>query len=116
MTAERIPDLAVIGGGPAGLSAADIAAEHGLDVVLVDAGSQTGGEVWRPPAERPPAQVRAPGGPPPHPRGLFCGVGVCSACLAPARGVRPRGACLVPACAARAAPTPDPAAPLEEGA
>ncbi|WP_040166147.1 NAD(P)/FAD-dependent oxidoreductase [Microbacterium gorillae] len=60
MTAERIPDLAVIGAGPAGLSAADIAAEHGLDVVLVDAGSQTGGQFWRHPDERHLAQFRAP--------------------------------------------------------
>lgn len=45
-------DVAVVGAGPAGLSAAVVAAEHGLDVVLIDAGSQTGGQYWRHPDER----------------------------------------------------------------
>ncbi|SDQ49220.1 FAD-dependent oxidoreductase [Microbacterium sp. cf332] len=44
-------DLAVIGAGPAGLSAAVVAAEAGLRVVLVDAGIQTGGQYWRHPDE-----------------------------------------------------------------
>ncbi|WP_406247436.1 FAD-dependent oxidoreductase [Microbacterium sp. M] len=49
---ETIADLAVIGAGPAGLSAAVVAAELGLSVVLVDAGAQTGGQFWRHPDER----------------------------------------------------------------
>ncbi|QLD12061.1 NAD(P)/FAD-dependent oxidoreductase [Microbacterium oleivorans] len=45
-------DLAVVGAGPAGLSAAVVAAEAGLRVVLIDAGVQTGGQYWRHPDER----------------------------------------------------------------
>lgn len=45
-------DLAVVGAGPAGLSAAVIAAETGLRVAIVDAGTQTGGQYWRHPDER----------------------------------------------------------------
>lgn len=44
-------DVAVVGAGPAGLSAAVVAAEHGLRVVLIDAGRQTGGQYWRHPDE-----------------------------------------------------------------
>ncbi|MDD7928109.1 FAD-dependent oxidoreductase [Microbacterium thalli] len=44
-------DLAVVGAGPAGLSAAVVAAETGLRVALIDAGSQTGGQYWRHPDE-----------------------------------------------------------------
>ena len=40
-------DLAVVGAGPAGLAAAITAAEHGLRVALVDAGTQPGGQYWR---------------------------------------------------------------------
>lgn len=40
-------DVAVVGAGPAGLAAAVHAAEAGLSVVLVDAGSQPGGQFWR---------------------------------------------------------------------
>ncbi|NYI76802.1 FAD-dependent oxidoreductase [Nocardioides panzhihuensis] len=47
-------DLAVIGAGPAGLSAAVTAAEHGLRVALVDAGTQPGGQFWRHPDEHHP--------------------------------------------------------------
>lgn len=50
--AATIADVAVIGAGPAGLSAAVAAAEHGLQVVLIDAGAQTGGQYWRHPDER----------------------------------------------------------------
>lgn len=49
---RTLADVAVIGAGPAGLSAAVVAAEHGLRVVLVDAGAQTGGQYWRHPDER----------------------------------------------------------------
>lgn len=45
-------DLAVVGAGPAGLSAAVVAAETGLRVALIDAGAQTGGQYWRHPDER----------------------------------------------------------------
>lgn len=44
-------DLAVVGAGPAGLAAAVTAAEHGLRVVLIDAGRQPGGQFWRHPDE-----------------------------------------------------------------
>ncbi len=40
-------DLAVIGGGPAGLAAAVTAAENGLHVVLVDENPRLGGQIWR---------------------------------------------------------------------
>ncbi|WP_449374149.1 FAD-dependent oxidoreductase [Arthrobacter psychrolactophilus] len=40
-------DVAVVGAGPAGLSAAVHAANSGLNVVLVDAGQQPGGQFWR---------------------------------------------------------------------
>ncbi|MFK4114982.1 FAD-dependent oxidoreductase [Microbacterium sp. NPDC006705] len=52
MSVENRADLAVVGAGPAGLSAAVTAAEAGLRVVLVDAGTQTGGQYWRHPDER----------------------------------------------------------------
>ncbi|OAZ42324.1 FAD/NAD(P)-binding oxidoreductase [Microbacterium arborescens] len=52
MSVESRADLAVVGAGPAGLSAAVTAAEAGLRVVLVDAGTQTGGQYWRHPDER----------------------------------------------------------------
>ncbi|WP_105565915.1 FAD/NAD(P)-dependent oxidoreductase [Microbacterium halophytorum] len=44
-------DLAVVGAGPAGLSAAAAASESGLSVALVDAGNQFGGQFWRHPDE-----------------------------------------------------------------
>ncbi|MEW1864665.1 NAD(P)/FAD-dependent oxidoreductase [Streptomyces sp. NPDC088194] len=40
-------DVAVVGAGPAGLAAAVQAAEAGLDVALVDAAGQPGGQYWR---------------------------------------------------------------------
>lgn len=42
-------DLIVLGGGPAGISAALAAAELGVDVCLVDAATQLGGQIWRQP-------------------------------------------------------------------
>lgn len=47
-----IADIAVVGAGPAGLAAAVTAAEHGMNVVLIDAGGQPGGQYWRHPDER----------------------------------------------------------------
>ena len=40
-------DVAVVGAGPAGLAAATTAAEHGLRVLLLDAGSRPGGQYFR---------------------------------------------------------------------
>jgi thioredoxin reductase len=45
-------DVAVIGGGPAGMSAAVAAADAGVRVVLVDAGGALGGQFWRHPPDR----------------------------------------------------------------
>ncbi|MBI1734604.1 MAG: FAD-dependent oxidoreductase [Candidatus Rokubacteria bacterium] len=42
-------DVAVIGGGPAGLAAAAAAAEAGARVTLVDENAQLGGQYWRQP-------------------------------------------------------------------
>lgn len=47
--AERA-DVAVIGGGPAGIAAAAAAAESGARVLLVDEGLGPGGQIWRPKA------------------------------------------------------------------
>lgn len=58
--AEEPTDLAVIGAGPAGLSAAVVAAEHGVRVTLIDAGLQTGGQYWRHPDEQNPSSFSAP--------------------------------------------------------
>ncbi len=44
-------DLLVIGGGPAGLAAASIAAEAGLDVVLVDERGKLGGQYYKQPPD-----------------------------------------------------------------
>ncbi|MFI0773728.1 FAD-dependent oxidoreductase [Streptomyces sp. NPDC021212] len=40
-------DIAVLGAGPAGLSAATAAAAHGARVALLDAGPRPGGQYWR---------------------------------------------------------------------
>jgi NADPH-dependent 2,4-dienoyl-CoA reductase/sulfur reductase-like enzyme len=45
----RTPDVLVIGGGPAGLTVAAVAAESGLDVVLVDERSKLGGQFYKQP-------------------------------------------------------------------
>ncbi|MFD9811929.1 NAD(P)/FAD-dependent oxidoreductase [Streptomyces sp. NPDC059080] len=44
-------ELAVVGAGPAGLAAAVAAADHGLDVVLLDAAVTPGGQYYRSPAD-----------------------------------------------------------------
>lgn len=42
-----MPDVAVVGAGPAGLAAACAAAELGADVVLLDENPAPGGQIWR---------------------------------------------------------------------
>ena len=49
MSAE-VWDLAVVGAGPAGLAAAQVASAHGLRVVVVDEQRQVGGQIFRRPA------------------------------------------------------------------
>jgi len=44
-------DVLVVGGGPAGLAAASVAAEAGLDVVLVDERGKLGGQYYKQPAD-----------------------------------------------------------------
>ena len=54
-------DVAVVGGGPAGLAAASAAAERGAKTLLIDAGLALGGQIWRHvPGARVPG-ARAPG-------------------------------------------------------
>ncbi|MCW1841602.1 FAD-dependent oxidoreductase [Prosthecomicrobium hirschii] len=52
---ERVPDLAVdvavVGAGPAGLTVAAALAEAGLDVLVVDARPDPGGQFWKPVAD-----------------------------------------------------------------
>lgn len=50
--------VAVIGAGPAGLSAAVTAAENGAQVLLVDSGPRSGGQYWR---HADPQQDKGPG-------------------------------------------------------
>ncbi|WP_029150358.1 FAD-dependent oxidoreductase [Microbacterium indicum] len=52
MARDGRADLAVVGAGPAGLTAAVTAAGQGLSVMLVDAADQIGGQFWRHPDER----------------------------------------------------------------
>lgn len=54
-------DVVVVGAGPAGLSAAAEAVEAGRRVVMVDLGSQTGGQYWRHRPEREGESPRARG-------------------------------------------------------
>jgi NADPH-dependent 2,4-dienoyl-CoA reductase/sulfur reductase-like enzyme len=46
VTRRRL-DVVVIGGGPAGLAAADAAARVGGNVLLIDQGDRPGGQIWR---------------------------------------------------------------------
>lgn len=46
-TAARRLDLVVVGGGPAGLAAANAAAQAGQQVLLIDQAPRTGGQIWR---------------------------------------------------------------------
>jgi NADPH-dependent 2,4-dienoyl-CoA reductase/sulfur reductase-like enzyme len=54
-------EVAVVGGGPAGLAAATAAAEHGCRVVVIDAGAQLGGQYWRHPDESAPRGAESDG-------------------------------------------------------
>lgn len=47
---EGLADLAVVGAGPAGMTAAVTAADHGLCVAVLDAAATTGGQYYRCPA------------------------------------------------------------------
>lgn len=50
---ELSPTVLVVGGGPGGLSAASVIAEHGVDVVVIDERSKLGGQFYKqPPPER----------------------------------------------------------------
>lgn len=51
-------DLAVVGGGPAGIAAAVAAADAGRSVVMLDEAPRPGGQVWRHLDEEPPAAAR----------------------------------------------------------
>jgi len=46
MTSEKI-DFAIVGAGPAGMAAATLAAELGLDTVLIDEQNAPGGQIYR---------------------------------------------------------------------
>ena len=48
---ELVPDVLVIGAGPAGMAAAAVAAEAGLAVVLVDERAKLGGQYYKQPSE-----------------------------------------------------------------
>lgn len=48
--ASRSPDVLVVGGGAGGLAAASIAAEAGLEVVLVDERARPGGQFYKQPS------------------------------------------------------------------
>lgn len=50
-TTTLTPDVLVIGGGPAGLAAAAVAAEAGFDVLLVDERAKLGGQFYKQPAD-----------------------------------------------------------------
>jgi len=49
VASETSFDLVIVGAGPAGLSAALVAAEHGLKVVVVDEQHDVGGQIFRQP-------------------------------------------------------------------
>lgn len=46
-TASYDFDILIVGAGPAGLSAAKVAAEHNMSVGIVDDNPYTGGQIWR---------------------------------------------------------------------
>lgn len=46
-------EVAVVGGGPAGIAAATVAAEHGATTLLLDESARPGGQIWRHRGEAP---------------------------------------------------------------
>lgn len=59
MSRARRTDVVVVGAGPAGLAAAAAAAERGKQVLLIDQGIRSGGQIWRHRYEQAlPAQAR----------------------------------------------------------
>lgn len=44
---SRHVDILIVGAGPAGMSAAIVAKQHGLDVLVVDEQRSPGGQIWR---------------------------------------------------------------------
>jgi NADPH-dependent 2,4-dienoyl-CoA reductase/sulfur reductase-like enzyme len=56
---ERV-DVAVVGGGPAGVAAAATAAEAGLSVLLIDEAPAPGGQIWRQGASPAPVPAARP--------------------------------------------------------
>ena len=42
-------DLVVLGAGPAGVAAANVASQEGADVVIIDENSSAGGQIYRAP-------------------------------------------------------------------
>ena len=42
-------DLVVLGAGPAGIAAANVASQEGADVVIIDDNSSAGGQIYRSP-------------------------------------------------------------------
>jgi flavin-dependent dehydrogenase len=56
MTPETV-DLAIIGGGPAGLAAAATAAALGASVVLLDEQASPGGQIYRSITSAPPQRI-----------------------------------------------------------
>ena len=42
-------DLAVLGAGPAGIAAANVASQEGADVVIIDENLSAGGQIYRSP-------------------------------------------------------------------
>ena len=47
MSEERQVDVAVVGGGPAGMAAAVAARQAGASVALIDEYAAPGGQIWR---------------------------------------------------------------------
>ena len=47
MSEERVVDVAVVGGGPAGMAAAVAARQAGASVVVIDEYAAPGGQIWR---------------------------------------------------------------------
>ncbi|MDS0861566.1 NAD(P)/FAD-dependent oxidoreductase [Burkholderia pseudomultivorans] len=60
MTQQRLSvDVAIVGAGPAGLSAARAAAQSGATIAIVDDNPRAGGQIWRQPAAASPVPAAA---------------------------------------------------------